>query len=108
MNILPRQLCQAAITGSNATVYTVPASTTAFLKCFDVCNTTAGDLTVNVHIVASGGSAGTTNALYYTYTVTAHTTFHWTGAQVMTAGMLLVVKGSSTGMTITASGGEAT
>ena len=107
--ILGRQLAQAAITASNAAAYTTPTSTTTFLKCFDICNTTNGGLTVNVHIVPSAaGLAGTatTNALYYGYTVAANSTFHWTGTQIMTTGMLLVVKGSGTGMTITASGGE--
>ena len=105
--INPRQLCQAAITASDVTVYTVPASTTTYLKSFDICNTTAGSLNFNVNIVPNSGSAGTTNALYYGSVLAANTTFHWTGSQVMTAGMFLSVKGSGTGMTITASGGEA-
>jgi len=104
--INPRQICQAAITASNVTVYTVPTATTTYLKTFDICNTTAGSLTFNVHIVPLSGAAGTANALYYESTLASKATFHWTGTQILTAGMFLSVKGSGTGMTITASGGE--
>jgi hypothetical protein len=78
------------------------------LKSIDVCNTTAGALTVFISLVASGGAAGTANALYSGYTIAANTTLSWRGLQVLVAGTFISVKGSNTGLTITASGGEAT
>ena len=107
-NIVPAQLGQAAITGSIATLYTVPALTRALLKDLDICNTTAGALTVDVHLVPSGGSATTANALLYGYSINGNATLQWTGTQGVNAGATIQVKASGLGCTITASGAEAT
>ena len=103
----PKQLVQSAITASDVSIYTVPADTKALVKDFMICNTTGGALTVNVHAIPSGGSVGTGNALLYGYSVSANTTYHWTGTLVIEAGGKLSVKGSGIGMTITVSGAEA-
>jgi uncharacterized protein (AIM24 family) len=57
--------------------------------------------------VASGGTADTTNALFYGNSVPANTTVQWTGSQIMSAGGTIQVKASGTGCTVTVSGGEA-
>ena len=101
------KLGQAAITGTIATLYTTPALSKTYVKQLDICNTTAGALTVNVHLVPVSGTAGTANAIYYTFSVAANSVLQWKGIQVMNAGETLQVKASSTGLTITASGGEA-
>jgi hypothetical protein len=106
--ITPAKLAQGAITGSTTTVYTVPASTRTMVKEIDICNTTGGALTVNVHLVPSGGSAGTSNALLYGTSINANSTLQWSGVQVMNAGDTIQVQGSALGLTILASGGEAT
>lgn len=105
--ITPVKLAQAAVTASAVTVYTVPASTRTMVKDIDICNTTAGALTVNVFLVPSGGSAGTGNALLYGASVTANTTLQWTGVQVMNAGDTIQVQASGLGLTASISGGEA-
>lgn len=105
--ITPVKLAQAAVTASAVTVYTVPASTRTMVKDIDICNTTAGALTVNVFLVPSGGSAGTGNALLYGASVTANTTLQWTGVQVMNAGDTIQVQASGLGLTANISGGEA-
>jgi hypothetical protein len=108
-NIIGNVLIPAtAVTGSFVTLYTTPASTRTFLKCIDICNTTGGALTVFVSLVATGGTAGTANALYSGYTIAANTTLSWRGLQVLVAGTFISVKSTTTGLTITASGGEAT
>jgi hypothetical protein len=108
-NIIGNVLIPAtAVTGSFVTLYTTPASTRTFLKCIDICNTTSGTLTVFVSLVATGGTAGTANALYSGYTIAANTTLSWRGLQVLVAGTFISVKSTTTGLTITASGGEAT
>ena len=43
-DITPLQLGQAAITASVTTLYTVPASTRAFVKNLDIVNTSAGEI----------------------------------------------------------------
>lgn len=97
-----------AVTASFVTLYTTPTLTRTLLKSIDVCNTTAGALTVFISLVATAGSPGTANALYSGYSIAANTTLSWRGLQVLVAGTFISVKGSSTGLTITASGGEAT
>jgi len=96
------------ITAAAVILYTTPALTRTLLKSIDVCNTTSGALTLRIFLVATGGSPGTTNALYYDYTVAANTTLSWRGLQVLVAGTTIQVQSTGTGLTITASGGEAT
>jgi hypothetical protein len=105
--ITPVKLGQAAITAAYTTIYTAPISTRTYVKQFDVCNTTGGALTLYLHIVPSGGTADTSNAIYYGTAVGVNGVLKWTGVQVMNAGDTIQVKGSATGLTITASGGEA-
>lgn len=97
-----------AVTGSFVTLYTTPASVRTFLKCIDICNTTGGALTLFISLVASGGTAGTANALYSGISVSANGVLQWRGLQILPAGTFISVKSTTTGLTITASGGEAT
>ena len=106
--IIPADLGQAALTGTVATVYTVPAATRALLKCFDLANTTGAAITVDVHKVPSGGSAASSNAIMLGVSVAANSTLQWTGLQVMLPGATLQARASAVGLTISASGGEAT
>jgi len=106
-DITPTQLGQAAITGTIATLYTTPTGFRTFVKDLNICNTTAGALTVNVHLVPSGGSATTANAILYAYSIAANTTYRWTGVQIMNEAGTIQIKGSAIGLTITASGAEA-
>jgi hypothetical protein len=106
--ITPAKLAQAAVTAGTTTIYTVPASTRTMIKEMDICNTTAGTLTLNVHLVPSGGSATTANALFYNASISANTTLQWSGVQVLNVGDTIRVQGSGLGLTINISGGEAT
>lgn len=106
--ITPAKLAQAAVTAGTTTIYTVPALTRTMVKELDICNTTAGTLTLNVHLVPSAGSATTANALFYGASISANTTLQWSGLQVLNAGDTIQVQGSGLGLTINASGGEAT
>ena len=106
-NVTPNLLGQAAVTTSYATVYTVPASTRTYVKQIDICNTTGGAVTIFVSLVPNGGTAGARNALYYGQSVAANTTLSYAGIQVLLPGATIQVKGGGTGLTLTASGGEA-
>lgn len=101
------KLGQAAITTSYVTLYTVGVSKRTFLKQIDVCNTTAGSVSVYIHLVPSGGAADATNALYYASAVAANGNLQWAGCQIMNAGDFISVKASAVGCAITVSGGEA-
>ena len=106
-NITPTQLGQAAITGTIATLYTTPAGFRTFVKDLNICNTTGAAITVDVHLVPKSGTAGTGNAILYGFSVAANSVYRWTGVQIMNEEGFIRVKGSTTGLTITASGAEA-
>lgn len=105
--ITPLQLGQSPVTTSYTTVYTAPASTRTYIKQLDICNTTASPINIYVSLVPSGGTAGTSNALFYNTSLDGYSTVSWTGTQVISAGGTIQVKASGVGCTITASGGEA-
>jgi hypothetical protein len=100
------RLGQLAMTASYQTLYTVPANTRTFVKDIDIINTTSASIGVYVHIVPSGGTAGTSNAVFYNNALPGNTTVQWTGSQIMNTGDTIQVKASTTGCTVTASGGE--
>ena len=106
-NITAIRLGQAALTATITAIYRTPALTRTYIKQIDIANTTTGSLDVNVHLVPTGSSVGTANAILYTVAVAAHTTYQWRGVQIMNAGDTLQAKGSASGLTLTASGGIA-
>jgi hypothetical protein len=71
-NIIGYKLGQAAITAAYTTVYTVPTAATlpavpdtrTFVKDITIVNTTAAAIGIYVHLVPSGGTATTSNAIF--------------------------------------------
>lgn len=108
MAITAKQLGQMAITTGATTLYTVPVSTKAILKSFDICNTTNRQIDVRVFIIPSGGSATTGTALFYDYPIPSKRNLPWEGEQVLEASGFIQARASATGCTITASGVEIT
>ena len=106
-NITPLQLGQAEITTAYTTIYTVPADTRTYVKDIDVVNTTAATIGIYISLVPSGGTAGTSNALFYNTPLPLNTIVQWAGSQILNEGDTIQVKASATGCTITVSGGEA-
>ena len=106
-SVTPVRLGQAAITTSAATFYTCPTKARAFLKTFDVCNTTAAIITADIYLVPTGGSAGTDTAIMFEVSIPANAIFQWEGVQVLNEADTLQCKASATGLTVTASGAEA-
>lgn len=106
--VTPNQLGQGAIGVGVSTLYTAAAVTRVFLKDMDICNTTAAAILVSIFLVPAAGVAGTGNALMYTQTVPALSTVQWSGNQILLPGGTIQVQASAVGLTITASGGEAT
>jgi hypothetical protein len=54
---------------TETTLYTVPTSTTTFIKEIWLCNTTSTAATISLSIVNSGGAAGTGNRILQAYSV---------------------------------------
>lgn len=107
-SIIGAKLAQAAIPTTAATIYNVPSQNQGYLKDIDVCNTTGSTVTINIYLVPSGASAGTSNALYYGYQIAANSVLQWRGLQILNAGDSIVVSASATGCTVTVSGAQAT
>jgi hypothetical protein len=110
-NVTPVQLSQASLTTSYVTLYTVPSNPTTptrtYMKQIDVCNTTSGAITFNLHIVPATFSETTGNAFIYVQSVAANSTFSYSGVQVLPTASFLRAKASTTGLNIFISGGEA-
>jgi len=107
-NVVGNRLAQAALTTSYVTIYTTPILTRTFVKNIDLVNTTSGSLTFFISLVPKGTAAGAANALFFGSTISANSTYQWTGTQILTPGDLISVKASGAGVTVTISGGEAT
>lgn len=94
---------------SNATLYTVPASTEAIVSTITVTNTSATDTTFRLFAVASGDSAGTDNAIFYDGDLTSNTTISFTLGLTLGAADSIVVRSSTgTACTFQAFGSELT
>jgi len=96
---------QAAMTASYATIYTVPNNTNAVLRDIEICNTTASPVGIYVSVVPLNGTAGAANSIFFNAALPGYSTMQWTGAIAMSFGTTIQVKGSTTGCTVTASGG---
>lgn len=115
-DIIGYKLGQADMTTSYTTVYTVPTASTipavpptrTFIKDITIVNTTASAIGIYVHLVPSGGTATTSNAIFYNNALQGYTTVQWNGIQILDAGATIQVKGSAAGCTITVSGGQGT
>jgi hypothetical protein len=101
----PTLLTRASATTSYATVYTCPAGVVTYVTDINICNTTGAAITAYVSLVASGGTAGASNAIFYNTNIPAYSTMQWTGSQVLGSGGTIQVYSSSTGCTISISGG---
>jgi len=106
-SVTPAKLGRGAVGSTVSTFYTVPVLTRTFVKDIDIANTTTSTINATVYLVESGGTAGTSNALLYSVMVPANGTLQWTGSQIIHAGDTIQALGSTTGLTINISGGEA-
>ncbi len=87
------------------TVYTAPTGVIGKITEIDICNANSAAASFYIHIIPSGGVAGTSNALFYNAPINANTTVQWTGGIALNAGDFIQVKGSTTGITFYVSGG---
>jgi len=90
---------------SNATLYTVPASTDVKVASIVVSNTTASPATVTLSVVPNGGSAGTTNRIMAATSVGANDTVVLDSSVYLNAGDFIAgLQGTSAALTVTISG----
>jgi len=95
----------AATVGSYSTLYTVPTGFQVAIVDIEICNTAATPETFTICLVPSGGSAGTSNALFYNAPISGNTTVQWTGQQVLLGGGTVQAQASVTDITFKMGGG---
>lgn len=61
--LISKRVSPAQLTGSATTLYTVPASTTTYVRSIILSNDTTSAVTATIHLVPTGGSADATNIL---------------------------------------------
>lgn len=92
---------------SNATLYTVPASTEAIVSTLSVTNTTGTEASFRLFVVEDGDSAGTDNALAYDATIAANSfTSFSLGLTLGAADSIVVRAGTGTAVCFQAFGSE--
>lgn len=87
------------------TIYTVPTGQQFTLTDIEICNASATATTFSIYLVASGGSAGVSNALFYSAPINGNTTVQWTGSTALSAGSTVRASSASGTVSIKISGG---
>lgn len=93
-------------TSAGTAEYTVPTGYKTTVKEINICNTTAGSLTISIHFIPSGGSADTTNAILYGHQVSPNSALDLSGEHILNVGDFIQVVGSGSGLSMYASGEE--
>jgi len=97
-------LYQGQLPTSSGLLYAANSATATSVNCINICNTTAGAITLFLFLVPPGGSAAAANALYYGYSVAANTTTATTQSIIVPAGYALYGYSGSAGITLAISG----
>lgn len=88
---------------TNATLYTVPASTTVVVRNIHVCNTTATAATISLAI--NGTAATAANCWLTALSIPANSSYDWSGfLHLSTADTLQALQGTASALTMTISG----
>ena len=95
----------AAAGTSVGTIYTAPSAQQFTLTDIEICNASATPTTFSIYLVASGGVAGTSNALFYNAPINGNTTVQWTGSTALAARSTIQVSAGAATVAIKISGG---
>ena len=95
----------AAAGTSVGTIYTVPTGQQFTLTDIEICNASSSSSTFSIYLVASGGAAGTSNALFYNAPINGNTTVQWTGSTALSSGSTVQASSGSGLVAIKISGG---
>lgn len=105
-NIIPRKQAE----GIDTTQYTAVNCKTVIDK-FTATNTTAAPVTINVNLVAAGGTVGAVNRVVETKSIAPHETYTFpelVGQLLEVGGFISTYAGAAASLTISASGREIT
>ena len=102
-----RHMYQGTVgTGTGTKLYTVPNGYQTKVTDIDICNYTAGSLTIKVHFVVSGGSVADSNMFIPDITVASKAMYQWTGEQVLESGSFIQGIASGAGINVRIYGEE--
>lgn len=105
---VPKRLAgPVQLTAASATLYTVPAATTAVIRNIRVCNTTAAAQTFSLAIQGAAGTAA--NQLFSAYSLPANGVLDMSGFYVLAATEYISgLAGTASTLTIIINGVEST
>ena len=106
-----RELIPAKQAEASQTTQYTATNVTAIIDKFTVTNTTGTAATLSVNLVASGGSASSSNLVMDTKSVAANSTYtspELVGHILTTGSFISTVAGTASALTIRASGREVT
>ncbi len=104
---MPKNLAKAAVgTGAGTLLYTVPNAFIVDVTDITMSNTTAGALSLKVHLVPTGGSVADSNMMIPNVSIPANTFVQWSGNQTLQAGGFIQGIASGAGVSVTINGDE--
>lgn len=105
-NLTPKSLYIGADSGSNVYTLSSNSGSYAIVRNINICNTGAGTIICNVHLIPSGGAALANNKIMSNYVVASAETVSYDSAIVMNAGSSIYVSSNVTTATYVISGVE--
>lgn len=99
-------LSSASLGTSTGTLVTVPANTQYAIVDIEICNTGVAT-TFSIYAVNSGGTAGTSNAIFYNAPIAPNSTVQWTGFMVLGAGATIQGSAGTANVAVRVSGNAA-
>lgn len=84
------------LTGSFATIYTVPGATTATVTMLHLVNTTGSPVTVDVCVVPNAGSAQQSTAILWSYSIGANDVLEILKGDIWSTGTTLQARAAAT------------
>lgn len=111
MTVSIRVLIPAKQVESSQTTQYTATNCKAIIDKFTATNTTAGNVTISVNLVTSGGSAATSNLIVDTRSIAPDETYTFpelVGQAIEPSGFISTIASSATSLTIRASGREIT
>lgn len=106
----PKRLISPAFlsTSASSALYTVGSNTTTMVKQILIANTSANATTVNIYLVPSGGSAGPTNLVFPSVSISGNSTITFDLNQALNTGDAIYASAAAaSAVTMMATGYEA-
>ena len=102
-----KNLAKSAVTtGSGTLLYTVPKEYKCDVSDIELSNTTAGAISIKIHLVPSGGSVADSNMMIPNISIPANTLVQWSGNQTIASLGFIQGIASAAGISVSINGDE--